>query len=139
MKQIQAQTDGLAVSLSVLCTLHCLLVPIMVIAIPTMSSFFFVDDAFHIWMVVAVIPVSALALYSGWKKHLVFQVVLVGSIGLLVISCAAFLGHEYLSEYWERFLTVIGTILIIFSHIWNYYLWKVETSETKKDNKDLIL
>jgi hypothetical protein len=139
MKQIQAQADVLAVSLSVLCILHCLLIPVMVIAVPTMSSFFFVDEAFHIWMVVAVIPVSALALYRGWKKHLVLQVAVVGSIGLLIISCAAFLGHEYLSEYWERFLTVIGTILIIFSHIWNYYLWKVETSETKKDNKDLIL
>jgi hypothetical protein len=139
MKQIQSQADGLAISLSVLCILHCLLIPVMVIALPTLSSFFFTDEAFHIWMVVAVIPVSALALYSGWKKHLVFQVALVGVIGLLIISCATFLGHEYLSEYWERFLTVIGTIIITSSHIWNYYLRKVETIKTKKSRKDLTL
>ena len=125
MSQIQPKADALAVSLSVLCILHCLLLPILVIAMPAMASLFFVDEAFHIWMVVAVIPVSTLALYSGWKKHLVLQVGIMGSIGLLLISCAAFLGHEYISEFWERYLTVIGTTVITFAHIWNYILWKV--------------
>lgn len=126
MIQIQPKADALAVTLSVLCILHCLLLPVIVIAMPSVGAFFFADEAFHIWMVVAVIPVSAIALYSGWKEHKLLKVAILGLIGLLTLTCAAFLGHDMLPESWELSLTVIGTLFITSAHIWNYFLWKVE-------------
>ena len=126
MNDMQPKTDALAVGLSALCILHCLLVPVIVIAAPSMASYFFADEAFHIWMVIAVIPVSAIALYNGWKQHQVLKVSVVGAIGLLLLSSAAFLGHELLSESWERYITLIGTSTITLAHMWNYFLWKVE-------------
>ena len=82
MNQVQPKTDILAVSLSVLCILHCLLLPILVIAVPSMASLFFVDEIFHTWMVIAVIPVSGIALYRGWKKNQVLQIGVIGFMGV---------------------------------------------------------
>jgi hypothetical protein len=132
MNPIQPKADVLAVSLSVLCILHCLLLPIMVITIPSMASLFFVHEAFHAWMVMTVIPVSAMALYSGWKEHRVVKIGAIGFMGLLLLSCAAFLGHDFLSESSEVFLTVIGTTVITLAHIWNYVLWKTDLIDEDK-------
>ena len=132
MNQVQSKVDILAVSLSVLCILHCLLLPIMVIALPSMASLFFVDEVFHTWMVIAVIPISGIALYRGWKKHQVLKIGTIGFMGLLLLSCAAFLGHDFISENDERFLTIIGTTIITLAHIWNYALYKVERNGEEK-------
>lgn len=134
MNDIQPKTDALAVGLSALCILHCLLVPVIVIAAPSMASYFFVDEAFHTWMVIAVIPVSAIALYYGWKQHRVLKISVIGALGLLILSGAAFLGHDLLSETRERYLTLVGTSIITLAHMWNYFLWKVEIIDEDKES-----
>lgn len=124
MNQIQPKADILAVSLSVLCILHCLLVPILVIALPSMTALFFTDEAFHIWMVIAVIPISLIALFNGFKRHSSAKFLSIGIIGLVLLVSAAFLGHDLLSETGERLITVIGSVLMTIAHIYNYYFWK---------------
>ena len=124
MNQIQPKADVLAVSLSVLCILHCLLVPILVIALPSVTALFFTDEAFHIWMVIAVIPISLVALFNGFKRHGGAKFLSIGIIGLVLLVGAAFLGHDLLSETGERLITVIGAVLMTITHIYNYYSWK---------------
>lgn len=135
MNDIQTKTDALAVGLSALCMLHCLLVPVIVIAAPSMASYFFVNEALHTWMVIAVIPVSAIALYNGWKQHRVLKISVIGALGLLILSSAAFLGHDLLSETWERYLTLAGTSIITLAHMWNYFLWKVEVIDEDNESE----
>ena len=113
-------TDTAAISLSLLCTIHCLVLPLLAALLPSIAALPLTDEIFHIWMVVAVIPISTYALTMGCKNHKRYQILLIGSIGLLVLCVVAFLGHDLLSEELEKVFTVIGTMIIATAHIWNY-------------------
>lgn len=69
MKIKQVTGDTIAVILSALCVLHCLFMPLLVIALPSWSAYFFANEEFHFWLVLLVIPISSWALYAGWKNH----------------------------------------------------------------------
>lgn len=122
MNKLQFFADKTAISLSLLCAVHCLAMPLLVLSIPSLTSLGLDDEAFHLWMLVAVIPISTLALFMGCKKHRRKSVVLIGGPGLAVLCAAAFLGHDLLGEFMEKALTVLGATLIALGHVWNYRL-----------------
>jgi FtsH-binding integral membrane protein len=122
MNSFQSITDKTAISLSLACTIHCLVLPLIAVFLPSFIAIPLQDEAFHMWMIIGVVPVSAYALTMGCKKHKRYKILLVGSIGLLILSVVAFLGHELLGEDLEKTFTVIGAIIIAVAHIWNYRL-----------------
>ena len=122
MNNIQAIADKVAVSLSLLCTIHCLLMPLAVVLLPALAALPLADEAFHFWMVYGVLPISIYALTMGCKKHKRYRLLLVGGIGLTILVAAALVGHEILGEVWEKSLTVLGASIIALGHYWNYRL-----------------
>lgn len=122
MINIQAIADKTAISLSFICTLHCLAVPLTVALLPTMTAINLGDEAFHLWMVIAVIPTSILALSMGCKKHRDYRVLLLGISGLSLLILAAFFGHDFLGESGETAATVLGAIFIAAGHLLNHRL-----------------
>lgn len=122
MKQLQAIADKTAISLSFICTLHCLAAPFALALLPTLAAINLADEAFHLWMVIAVIPTSLLALSMGCKKHRDYRVLLLGIIGLGLLILAAFFGHDLLGESAETGLTVLGSIIIAAGHVLNHRL-----------------
>jgi len=63
----RALFDKIAVVLSGLCLLHCLLLPFLLAFLPFLGQFG--DDHFHAEMLIFVIPVSAIALFVGYRRH----------------------------------------------------------------------
>lgn len=126
---LQSISDKFAISLSVLCTLHCLLIPSVVILLPSLTALHLEDEIFHIWMVFAVIPVSGYALTMGCKQHKNFRVMIIGVIGLVLLVLSAMLGHDILSESLEKLLTVAGALVLVAAHLWNYSLCRESSSE----------
>ncbi|NRA53717.1 MAG: MerC domain-containing protein [Gammaproteobacteria bacterium] len=124
MNNTQRISDKAAISLSLLCTVHCLALPLIAVFLPSIAVLPLADEAFHLWLLVAVVPVSAYALTLGCKKHQRYRVVATGVIGLSTLVAAALFGHDMLGETGEKALTVVGTIIIAFGHIWNYRLCK---------------
>lgn len=61
--------DHLAISMAVLCAIHCLVVPILIVAVPLIQTTFFVDKDFHLWMLLAVFPTTIASIMIGCKKH----------------------------------------------------------------------
>ena len=122
MKNLQAIADKTAISLSFVCTLHCLAIPFLVVSLPAIAALNLGDEAFHLWMIVAVIPISLFALTLGCKKHKSFSVLILGVAGLLVLIASALLGHDLLGETGEKLLTVIGASLIAAGHLSNHRL-----------------
>ena len=120
MINTQSIADKTAISLSFLCTIHCLVFPLLAVFLPSIIALPLQDKIFHVWMVIAVVPVSAYALTMGCKNHKRYQILLIGSIGLLILSVVAFFGHDLLGEELEKAFTVIGAIIIAIAHIWNY-------------------
>lgn len=126
MKNILALSDKLAISLSFLCTLHCLVLPLALVLMPSLAILPFQDEAFHLGMLIAVIPISAFALTMGCKQHKRYQLLLMGGIGLSILIAAVILGHDLLGETGEKVLTVIGAGFVALGHIWNYRLCQRE-------------
>lgn len=122
MKNIQTVADKTAIGLSLLCTLHCLAMPLAAVLLPTSAAMTLEDELFHHWILIAVFPVSAYALTMGCKKHKHYRLLAVGGIGLFILAVAAVGGHDRLGEIWEKTLTVIGATTIALGHLWNYRL-----------------
>ena len=122
MKTTQAITDRLAIGLSLMCVIHCLAITSLVSLLPSMVALPLGNEAFHIWMVVAVIPSSAYALSLGCKQHQRYQLLILGSIGLTLLVLALVLGEERIGEVGEKILTVLGAGFVAAGHWFNFRL-----------------
>ena len=121
MFKIQQIGDKAAVGISLLCMVHCLFSPILLILIPSLSGVFaFNDELFHLWLVYAVVPVSSIAMLIGYLHHRSQRVFLIGARGLIMLILTAFWGHELLGKFAEMAFTVLGSSIIAYSHIRNY-------------------
>ena len=129
MSKVQAIADKAAISLSFICTAHCLAFPLLAISLPAITALNLGGEAFHLWMVIAVIPTSLLALTIGCKKHKSLRVALFVAAGLSVLIASVFLGHDVLGEAGEKTLTVFGACLIAAGHLMNYRLCQQTSCE----------
>ena len=123
MTKMQVLSDKLAIAFSMVCLIHCLALPILLILLPPFSGLFALDDEmFHQWMLYAVLPISIAALMMGYLHHRSYKVFLVGSIGLSLIIISTTLGHDLLGETGEVVLSILGSMIIAFGHFRNYQL-----------------
>lgn len=122
MISTQAFTDKMAISLSLLCALHCLVSPLIIVMLPSLAALQFDGEAFHVWMVLAVIPTSVYALTMGCKQHKRYRLLGLGLFGLLFLLSAVLLGEDLISDFWEKALTVTGAATIALGHYRNYRL-----------------
>ena len=125
---VQTLTDKMAMSLSLLCALHCMAAPVTMVMLPSLAALQFDNEAFHLWMVLAVIPLSVYALTMGCKRHKRYRLLGFGFVGLLFLLSAVLAGEEFIGEFWEKALTVIGAVTIALGHYWNYRLCRHQES-----------
>ena len=119
---LQPVVDKAAIGLSLLCAVHCLALPLAIALLPSLAAVGLADEAFHTWIVLAVIPLSTFALTLGCKKHRQMGVLYTGLLGLSFLCLTPLLGHELLGEAGEKILTLAGAGLIAASHINNFKL-----------------
>ena len=123
MKQaININYDKIAISFSVVCALHCLLLPIIVIFLPSISATFLGTEDFHKTLLYFVIPSSIIALSLGCKMHGKYEVYSYGFFGIGALLFASFFGHDYLGEVGEISLTLIGAGIVSLGHYKNQKL-----------------
>lgn len=109
--------DKTAIALSTLCALHCLALPILIAAVPLVSTLNFSGEAAHRILLLAVVPVSAIAIWQGCRKHwLGLQL----GAGLMLMVLAASVGHTLLGESGEKALTLTGAAVLMWGHWKNY-------------------
>jgi len=120
--KLQPFSDKAAIGLSLLCTLHCLALPLLLVIFPSIASLQLANEALHFWMILAVIPTSVYALTLGCKQHKRKHLLVVGSFGLTFLALAVFLPESLLGELGEKTFTLIGAGLIAFGHYRNYRL-----------------
>ena len=123
MKQaININYDKIAISFSVVCALHCLLLPIAVIFLPSISATFLGTEDFHKTLLYFVIPSSIIALSLGCKMHGKYEVYSYGFFGIGALLFASFFGHDYFGEVGEISLTLIGAGVVSLGHYKNQKL-----------------
>lgn len=140
MPKVQFIADRLAMILSSLCVIHCLLTPILLISIPALASVSILnDETFHQILLFFVLPIGAFALSVGYLHHRSKWVVLAGAFGLTLLSSPLLvewlgLGHEVLGENGEVIITVIASSIIVSAHIVNYRLRKYTRKSTCEEH-----
>ena len=112
--------DVVAIFLSNICLIHCLALPILTVTLPSFLSIHLEEGAFHLWMLVFVLPISLLTLMMGCRRHKQSSILSIGVVGLAGLIWVALFGHDVLAESGEKLLTVIGSSLIAFAHVLNY-------------------
>ncbi len=118
--------DKIVIGASALCTLHCLLLPVLLVLTPVIASTPLGDEGFHLFLIYGITPLSVLALAMGCKKHGSWNVLSFGLIGLTLLVLTQLFGHDYLGEFGEKIATILGSVFIIIGHTRNYRLCRSE-------------
>ena len=124
INQIKSQyvSDKFAMGLSLACVLHCFFVPSFLILTSGMLSVSFDNEFVHKLLVLVAVPISSFALIKGYKYHKTFSFLSYGILGLVALILAVVLGESILGEFGEKGLTLLGSILVAYSHFKNYKL-----------------
>jgi len=112
--------DTAAVFLSGVCMLHCLALPIALTILPIVNVTLVDETTFHLLMVAVILPVSVIALSIGCRQHKDRLTLILGSVGLVILTLTAIFGHNLLGLTGERIVTSIGGLILAAAHIQNY-------------------
>lgn len=85
-----AWSDWIGMVASIGCAIHCAAMPFVIAYLPALGLSFLADEAFHQWMAVACFAIALTAFVPGLRKHGRLTPVIIGSVGLVMISIAAF-------------------------------------------------
>ena len=109
--------DQAAICLSVACLLHCLAVPLLLVAAPWLSLGLLGEKWFHLTLVAVIIPLSLIAFRAGNAGRASRRVLGPGLVGLGLITVAAVLEMLHVMDHAVAAgLTSLGGILLIVGH-----------------------
>ena len=104
--------DRLGISTSVVCILHCLLTPVLVMFVPVLGHAF-AETWFHAGVIAVVVPVAAWALWTGYRAHCRRRVLWFGAAGIILVVAAV------LREDLETPLMITAGLLLSAAHYFN--------------------
>jgi hypothetical protein len=108
--------DAAAVGASALCLLHCLGLPMAVLALPSLAGAAGADEGVHAALLALAAPLALLALWRGWRAHGRVSPAVLGAAGL-VLMALALAAHAL-----EQTLTVAGVTVLAAAHLLNWRL-----------------
>lgn len=108
--------DRVGISTSILCVIHCLLTPVLLVSLPFIGQTF-ASEWVHIFIGTIAIPVAAFALWSGYQSHHQSRVLWLGSAGSFILIAALVLGHDH--DQVEIALMVSAGLLLASAHYLN--------------------
>lgn len=112
--------DKTGVSVSTLCLLHCLLLPLLTPFIPLFET---IEESglSHLFFALLVAPIAVLTFNKGYREHKIMLVPTLGYLGLIFIGSGFLMDdHGFLSK--ESILTSAGSILLVLAHLFNIRL-----------------
>ncbi|QDV44487.1 MerC mercury resistance protein [Stieleria neptunia] len=83
-------SDWAGMVASIGCAIHCAAMPLVIAYLPALGLSFLADEAFHKWMAGGCFAIALTAFIPGLRQHGRLTPVIIGSVGLMVISIAAF-------------------------------------------------
>ncbi|MDA9675674.1 MerC domain-containing protein [Pseudomonadota bacterium] len=124
MIKTQQTTDKFAITLSLVCVLHCFFFPAFVIFTSGFISLSIDNEFVHKLLVLTAVPLIIFALTLGYKNHKSIAPIPIGILGLLIFISAVILGEDNIGEFGEKMLTLLGSMLVAYSHFKNYKICK---------------
>ncbi len=109
--------DHLAITLSGLCLVHCLLLPFIIVALPLLVQFN--GKHFHLQILVAVIPVSLIAFAYAYPRHGNKTIIAWGLVGIAIMFIGGTIAHANYGAVADTTLTMAGSVILATSHYFN--------------------
>ncbi|MEL6754286.1 MAG: MerC domain-containing protein, partial [Pseudomonadota bacterium] len=113
-----AAVDASAITLSGLCLVHCLALPLAASSLAVAGALAEMEWL-HRGFVVAAVPLTLFAIFRGQGQPGQLGFSLVAGLGLGLLVAGAFV--EALHDY-ETPLTVVGAILLASAHAWRWHM-----------------
>jgi len=114
--------DRFSIGISLLCVVHCLGVPLVLSVYPAALATSLLSEEFHQMLLWLVLPSSAVAVQFGCWRHRDWLVLAGAVAGLSVLVVAAGLEGQLLSGVGETLVTLLGSALLVASHLRNFSL-----------------
>ena len=109
--------DGLAISLSAACAIHCLALPLAIALMPAWSRWLDLPEELHFWLLLVAFPLSTAVLFAATRSnHRAWLGFCAGMVGL----CLMFSGLFAENETAETFLTLAGALMLAGAHAANW-------------------
>ena len=123
--------DLIALTSSIICAVHCAVVP-LVIATASLSGLHFIENSYIEWFFIGLgLLFIAISLYPSYKKiHQSFKPLCFASLGFLILA----MSRLDFTEIWEISTTVSGALLIAIAHYLNWKLLKKEVNIQHKSS-----
>ncbi len=114
--------DHAAIALSGLCLVHCLLLPIIIVAVPLLAQ---LDEThFHAQMLFVIAPVSLFAFAQGYRRHGNKRIIAGGIAGIAILFIGGTVAHANFGLLADSLLTIAGSITLATSHYFNNRLMR---------------
>ena len=123
--------DRIAISLSSLCAIHCVALPVVAMLMPLLSSTIEHGSAlheywFHRFILIFILPISIFALISGYRCHKQVIPIFIASIGLAVLLFTAIFADTLINDHSlphsaETLFTIVAGIIHAIGHIMNMF------------------
>ena len=111
--------DRVGIACSSACAIHCLLLPIIAFASPSLSALSD-NEWIHLGLLCAVVPVALFSFIRSKKVHAHQAPLVLGSLGIVVLISAVLLESLHIEiPYLEKGLTALGSLALVIGHIKN--------------------
>lgn len=110
-RPVNSLLDRLAIGLSGLCLLHCL-AGFLLLSLFAMSGDL-LDHRVHVVGLALALPLAAVALWRGWRKHGRGWIAGVGVAGLTVMAASLVVDHGHVTE---MLVSMAGVTLLALAH-----------------------
>jgi hypothetical protein len=119
-QMISKYFDSIAITLSAVCILHCLALPLIVVGLPLVAVALADNGHFHVLMLWLVVPTSVAGFTLGYRLHAHWPIVVVGIAAMLVLVVVGIWGHDRWPESVEISATVLGSLVLGLAHWLNF-------------------
>ena len=126
---LQIHFDRLAIALSGICAIHCVIFPVVAGFLPLLATTLHHGNTlhefwFHQFILLFILPVSILALITGYRCHKQLTPLLIGGLGLLIlvfiaIFAGTLISNNIIPHQGETWLTVAGGFVHAIGHVLN--------------------
>lgn len=114
--------DRFSIGISLMCLAHCLLMPVLLVILPSTQVLLIAGENTHLWLVCMVIPSSLFALGIGCKQHSHLSFMMIGLCGLGFLILGLWVELIGLQHHWEQAFTMVGALFIAFAHVRNFQM-----------------
>ena len=114
-------SDNLSICLSLACILHCIALPLLIIILPTFSSFWINNENVHVILVILAIPISLFAMTKSLTKHHNYKCIFLGLIIIIFVSCllqtptrienATFINNSILQQKFDKQISKLDNMI----------------------------